>query len=102
MDRWLTAHLQDLSRNRVQKLIDWEYVTLNGEHCTNKKATVQVGDAITVTIPETKPLELTAEDIPLDILYEDAHFVILNKPAGLVVHRNGRYCWPRGSKTGPG
>ncbi|MGD1907867.1 MAG: RluA family pseudouridine synthase [Leptolyngbyaceae cyanobacterium] len=86
LDRWLTAHLEDLSRNRVQKLIDWEYVTLNGQRCTNKKAAVQVGDAITITIPESKPLELTAEAIPLDILYEDAHFVIVNKPAGLVVH----------------
>lgn len=82
----MTAHLNDLSRNRVQKLIDWEYVTVNGQRCTNKKAAVQVGDAITITIPESKPLELTAEDIPLDILYEDAHFVIVNKPAGLVVH----------------
>lgn len=82
----MTAHLPDLSRNRVQKLIDWEYVTLNGAVCTNKKAAVQVGDAIAVTIPATKPLEVTAEAIPLDILYEDAHFVIVNKAAGMVVH----------------
>lgn len=86
LDRWLTAHLSDLSRNRIQKLIDWEYVTLNGDICTNKKATVQVGDAIAITIPAPQPLELIPEDIPLDILYEDSHLIIVNKPAGLVVH----------------
>ncbi|MDB9524870.1 RluA family pseudouridine synthase [Oscillatoria sp. CS-180] len=86
LDRWLTAHVKNLSRNRIQKLIDWEYVHLNGTVCTHKKAGVQVGDTIAVTIPANKPLEITAEDIPLDILYEDKHMVIVNKPAGLVVH----------------
>lgn len=86
LDRWLTANVNELSRNRVQKLIDWEYVQLNGQLCTNKKEAVQVGDRIRLTIPEPRPLELTAEAIPLDILYEDEHLIILNKPAGLVVH----------------
>jgi 23S rRNA pseudouridine1911/1915/1917 synthase len=75
-----------LSRNRIQKLIDWEYVQLNGNLCTDKKAPVQVGDKIALTIPESRPLEIAAESIPLDILYEDNHLVIVNKPAGLVVH----------------
>lgn len=82
----MTAHIKQLSRNRIQKLIDWEYVHINDQLCTNKKAAVQVGDRIQVTIPEPRPLELTAEDIPLDILYEDEHLIIINKPAGLVVH----------------
>jgi 23S rRNA pseudouridine1911/1915/1917 synthase len=86
LDRWLTAHLPDYSRNRLQKLIDWEYVTVNGVVCTDKKAAVKTGDAIAVTIPETKPLAVNAEEIPLDILYEDAHLVIVNKAAGMVVH----------------
>ncbi|MBD0270255.1 MAG: RluA family pseudouridine synthase, partial [Cyanobacteria bacterium Co-bin8] len=86
LDRWLTAHIQKLSRNRIQKLIDWEYVELNGEVCTDKKREVQVGDKISLTIPETKPLDLTPEPIPLDILYEDEHLIVINKPAGLVVH----------------
>lgn len=86
LDRWLTAHVKALSRNRIQKLIDWEYVQLNGQLCTNKKAAVQAGDRIHLTIPEPKPLELTPEAIPLDILYEDQHLIIINKPAGLVVH----------------
>ncbi|WP_431191202.1 RluA family pseudouridine synthase [Leptolyngbya subtilissima] len=86
LDRWLTANVDELSRNRVQKLIDCQHVQLNGQLCTNKKETVQVGDRIRLTIPEPSPLELTAEAIPLDILYEDEHLIVLNKPAGLVVH----------------
>jgi 23S rRNA pseudouridine1911/1915/1917 synthase len=86
LDRWLSAHAKDLSRNRIQKLIDWEYVEINGEVCTDKKRSVQVGDTIHLTIPETKPLELAPEDIPLDILYEDDQLLVINKPAGLVVH----------------
>ncbi|MEA5448943.1 RluA family pseudouridine synthase [Leptolyngbya sp. CCNP1308] len=86
LDRWLTANVKELSRNRVQKLIDWEYVLINGQLCTNKKEAVRLGDRIHLTIPEPRPLDLTAEAIPLDILYEDEHLIILNKPAGLVVH----------------
>lgn len=86
LDRWLTANIKQLSRNRIQKLIDWEYVHINDQLCTNKKEPVQVGDRIQVTIPVARPLELTPEDIALDILYEDEHLVIINKPAGLVVH----------------
>lgn len=86
LDRWLTANIKQLSRNRIQKLIDWEYVHINDQLCTNKKEPVQVGDRIQVTIPVARPLELTPENIALDILYEDEHLVIINKPAGLVVH----------------
>ncbi len=59
---------------------------INGQLCTNKKEAVRLGDRIHLTIPEPRPLELAAEAIPLDILYEDEHLIILNKPAGLVVH----------------
>lgn len=47
---------------------------------------MQVGDAIALTIPATRPLEIAPEEIPLDILYEDEQMLIINKPAGLVVH----------------
>ena len=86
LDRWLTAQLPDLSRSRIQKLIDGEYITLNGQCCTDKKRRVQSGDAIQVILPETKPLEISAETLPLDILYEDEHLIIINKAAGMVVH----------------
>ena len=59
---------------------------VNGEVCTSKKLEVKLGDRIQINIPAAQPLELQAEDIPLDILYEDDSLLILNKPAGLVVH----------------
>jgi 23S rRNA pseudouridine1911/1915/1917 synthase len=86
LDRYLAEQLPDLSRSRIQKLIEQEQVWVNGQVCTSKKAAVKVGDRITLTIPDAQPLDLQSEDIPLDILYEDEHLLILNKPSGLVVH----------------
>ncbi|MEP0870198.1 RluA family pseudouridine synthase [Trichocoleus desertorum AS-A10] len=86
LDRWLSEQLPDLSRSRLQKLIEQGQVQVNGQVCTSKKATVQMGDRVQVEIPEAQPLELQPEAIPLDILYEDDHLLIVNKPAGLVVH----------------
>jgi 23S rRNA pseudouridine1911/1915/1917 synthase len=67
-------------------LIEQGQVQVNGQVCTSKKATVQTGDRVQVEIPDVQPLELQPEKIPLDILYEDEHLLIVNKPAGLVVH----------------
>jgi 23S rRNA pseudouridine1911/1915/1917 synthase len=86
LDRYLTEQLGDLSRSRIQKLIEQGQVWLNGQVCTVKKAHLKQGDRLQVTIPEATPLELTAEAIPLNILYEDDQLIILNKPIGLVVH----------------
>lgn len=86
LDRFLANQLPDLSRSRLQKLIEQGQVWVNGEVQTSKKAMVQLGDRIHLEIPPAIPLELQAESIPLDILYEDEALIILNKPAGLVVH----------------
>jgi 23S rRNA pseudouridine1911/1915/1917 synthase len=86
LDRWLTDQLTSLSRSRLQKLIEGGYVTLNGQLCTDKNTLVQGGDRIHLTIPTVQPLALTAEPMALAILYEDDQLIILNKPAGLVVH----------------
>lgn len=86
LDRYLAQELPDLSRSRIQQLIEQGNVQLNDKVCTSKKINVKVGDRIILDIPEVQPLELLAEDIPLDILYEDDQLLILNKPAGLVVH----------------
>ncbi|AFY34084.1 RluA family pseudouridine synthase [Calothrix sp. PCC 7507] len=86
LDRYLAEELSDLSRSRIQQLIEQGNVHLNDQVCTSKKINVKVGDRIFVEIPAVQPLELQAEDIPLDILYEDDQLLILNKPAGLVVH----------------
>lgn len=86
LDRYLSQELSDISRSRIQQLIEQGNVLLNDKVCTSKKITLKIGDRITLEIPEVKPLQLQAEDIPLDILYEDDQLIILNKPAGLVVH----------------
>ncbi len=86
IDRYLSQHLPDLSRSRIQQLIEQEQVQVNDKICTSKKITVQSGDRISITIPEAKPLDLQPEAIPLDVLYEDDSLIIINKPAGLVVH----------------
>jgi 23S rRNA pseudouridine1911/1915/1917 synthase len=86
LDAYLAQQLVDLSRSRLQKLISEGQVCVNGEICTSKKASVDLGDLIQITIPDAAPLELLPESIPLDILYEDTHLIIVNKPAGMVVH----------------
>lgn len=86
LDSYLSRKNPDLSRSRIQQLIEQGNVQLNGEICNSKKATLKRGDFIVLEIPQPEPLELQPEDIPLDILYEDEQIIILNKPAGLVVH----------------
>ena len=75
-----------MSRSHIQKLIEKGYVTVNTQVCTRKKYCVDKGDRIGVTLPEAKPLDLIAQDIPLDILYEDDHMIVVNKAADMVVH----------------
>lgn len=86
LDLWLAHQIPEFSRSRIQNLISQGNVKVNQDVCTSKKITVKVGDRIQVVIPESEPLDLQPEAIPLDILYEDDSLIILNKPAGLVVH----------------
>ena len=86
LDRWLANHLTDISRSRIQKLIEEGYVTVNGKACSSKKISLVNSDRIQITIPTPQKLDLQPENIPLDILYEDEHLIIVNKPPGLVVH----------------
>ena len=86
IDRFLAHQLIDLSRSRIQVLIDDGYVTVNDVICNNKKDLIKAGDRIQLTTPVATPLDLIAQEIPLDVLYEDEHLIVINKPAGLVVH----------------
>jgi 23S rRNA pseudouridine1911/1915/1917 synthase len=74
------------SRSFVQKLIENEQVKVNGKLITSKKHKLTQGDAIVVTVPEPEPLNVVPENIPIDIVYEDDHLMIINKPVGMVVH----------------
>ncbi len=86
IDRYLSQELSYLSRSRIQQLIEQGNVQVNEQVCSSKKAIVQLGDRISLVIPEAIPLDLQPEAIPLDILYEDDCLLVVNKPAGLVVH----------------
>lgn len=86
LDRWLAGQVEDLSRNRLQQLIEQGAVQINGQVCDRKKALVAEGDRIQVNIPAVTPYALIPEDIPLDILYEDDQLLMINKAAGMVVH----------------
>jgi len=86
LDVWLSQQVPDLSRSRIQTLISAGWVKINQQVCTTKKVSVQGGDRLEIILPPPEPLDLEAVDIPLDILYEDDCLLIINKPAGLVVH----------------
>jgi 23S rRNA pseudouridine1911/1915/1917 synthase len=87
LDRWLAATLAPaLSRSRVQALIRDGAVAVDGEVVTEPKRKLAPGSVVAVREPEPEPAEPQGEDIPLSILYEDADIVVVDKPAGLVVH----------------
>ena len=86
IDKYITVHLENTSRNRVQLAIDEGYVMVNG---TVVKASYKVKplDIITIMLPyKRKSSEIIPEDIPLQIRYEDNDLMVINKPAGMVVH----------------
>lgn len=85
IDKYLSLAAPDLTRNRIQGLIDDGNVTVNGK---NVKANYKVreNDKIELLIPDAVPADIPAEDIPLDIVYEDEDILIVNKPKGMVVH----------------
>jgi 23S rRNA pseudouridine1911/1915/1917 synthase len=85
IDRYLAQQRPDLSRAYVQKLIADGQVTLNGRTARASQR-VEPGDVITMVIPPPRPLTAQPEAIPLTIIYEDADLLVIDKPAGLVVH----------------
>ena len=85
LDKFVAARVSDLSRTAVQRLIDDGCVTVNGA-VTGAAHKVGQGDEIVVRVPPPAPATIEAENIPLSIIYEDADLIVIDKPAGLVVH----------------
>ena len=79
------AELTDLSRSAAQKLLEEGQVTVNGS-AVKKNYKTTSGDEISLTLPEPEILDVEPEDIPLDVVFEDADVIVINKPKGLVVH----------------
>ena len=86
LDAVIAAALAGLSRTQVQRLIEEGRVELRGAVATKANARVEAGDAIAVRVPPPQPLEVVAEAIPLVVLHEDADVIVIDKPAGMVVH----------------
>ena len=87
LDRWLSQHMPDMSRTRLQAVIEQGGVRLaDGTALGDASAKVRAGTEITLTVPDSAPATPEAQAIPLDIVYEDADLIVLNKPVGLVVH----------------
>lgn len=86
LDKALAILCPDVSRARLQALIKSGHVCVSGIVQTKASAKLEEGDAISVDIPAPVSAEPEAEDIPLDIVYEDADLLVINKQAGLVVH----------------
>jgi len=85
LDVYVSGLVPEMTRSRVQKLIIEGGVTVNGiPSKSNYK--VREGDTVSVKVPRPEPLEVTAEQIPLDIVYEDKDLLVVNKPQGMVVH----------------
>ncbi|MDF1545327.1 MAG: RluA family pseudouridine synthase [bacterium] len=86
LDQFIAQHADaDLTRNKVQRLISAGLVQVNSE-TGNKKYKVCAGDKVVIAVQPPEVSELVPENIPLDIVYEDEHLAVVNKPAGMVTH----------------
>jgi len=86
IDLYLSQQLNHLSRSYIQKLISEEAIILNDKTLTSKKVKVVAGDVIVILFPEPERLNIKAESIPLEIVFEDDDLIVVNKPQGMVVH----------------
>ncbi len=85
LDVFLTEYIADMTRSRIQRLISDGEIRVN-DNAAKANAKLKSGDVVEVNIPEPKETKLAAEEIPLDIVYEDEHMLVVNKPQGMVVH----------------
>ena len=85
LDAFLARSLPDLTRSAAQRLLEEGAVALGGKPAKKNTKTAP-GDVVEVTLPDPQPVEVVPQNIPLDIVYEDADVIVVNKPVGLVVH----------------
>lgn len=85
LDIYLTHHVENATRAKIQQAIEEGFVTVNGKSVKSSYK-VSPGDAVAIRLPRAVPPDVVAEEIPLDIVYEDKFLIVLNKPAGMVTH----------------
>jgi 23S rRNA pseudouridine1911/1915/1917 synthase len=86
LDKWLAQRLPDLSRTRIKALIEGGLVTSAGQTLADASAKVKPGQRVTLGVPPDAPAEPVAQDIALNVVYEDEDLIVIDKPAGMVVH----------------
>jgi 23S rRNA pseudouridine1911/1915/1917 synthase len=92
LDKFLAAQLPSITRAKLKKLIDDEFVTIAGKPCKAGRL-IRPGEMIQIVFPMSRPSEILPEPIPLTIVYEDSYLLVVNKPAGMVVHpAHGNMC----------
>ena len=85
IDSYIAKKIPQISRSEIQKLIKNEFININGK-LISKNYKLKVNDRITIKIPKKNELKVIAQEIPLDVIYEDDDLIIVNKPKGMVVH----------------
>lgn len=85
IDSFITMVQEDISRSMVQKLIEQKNIKVNGKE-TKHSYKLKLNDEIEIFVPEAKEINLKAQDIPLNVIYEDNDIIVINKPKGMVVH----------------
>ncbi|MCL2838824.1 MAG: RluA family pseudouridine synthase [Oscillospiraceae bacterium] len=86
IDKFISENFADITRSYAQKLIDGGNITVGGVSALKTNYKLRFGDTVSVEMPELQELEVRGEDIPLSIIYEDDHLLVVNKPQGIVVH----------------
>lgn len=85
LDMFVSNSVEDLSRAQAKRLIDSGMIKVNGA-ASKSSAKLKPGDRVTIEIPQPEPLEVTPENIELDVVFEDEHLIVVNKKAGMVTH----------------
>lgn len=85
LDKYIASIIEDTSRTKIQEAIEEDYITVNGK-VEKSSYNIEPGDVIDIKLPVPRPPEAKPEKMHLDILYEDDSLIIVNKPAGMVVH----------------
>lgn len=85
LDKVIAEKITDLSRTKIKELVNEKNILVN-DHVEKVSYKVQAGDVVDITVPPVKLLTLEAQDLHLDIVYEDADVIVVNKPQGMVVH----------------
>lgn len=82
----------DVTRSHAHKLIDQGAVSVNGKVANKSSDSVDVGDEVEIVLPDEQSLDVVAQDIPLDIVYQDSDLAVINKPQGMIVHPTSSVC----------